>query len=219
MGGYTAIGGSPGVGGATGGAGGAAGSGAGGAGGCIDACELYGAPCCFESGDCIQPESGCTVDVLATHVSTLYEYADLEQEVASIPQDVLVSFTDADIEWAAADPSPASRIEMHLTPEASSAHGTALEGADLHPFRLSCDGEELFLGLVYALIGAAAINTPVLHVDRDADDLVVLRLGAWQSAWAMVGEGSLEARERIDRPELRAVFCQRGALQEPVEDL
>ena len=178
-------------------------------------CELYGPPCCFESGDCIQPGSSCVVDVLSTRVSTTYEYADLEQEVASIPQDVLVSFTDADIEWAAAEPSPASRIEMHMTPQASSEYGTVLEGADLHPFRFSCDGQELFVGLFYLMMGAAAINTPVLHVERDAEDLVVLHLGAFQGAWP-IGRptGPAGARERIDRPELRAVFCQRGALQE-----
>jgi hypothetical protein len=46
-------------------------------------------------------------------VRAIYEYADLEEEIASIPQDVLVSFTDADIEWAAAEAPAVSRIEMH----------------------------------------------------------------------------------------------------------
>jgi hypothetical protein len=125
-----------------------------------------------------------------------------------------VSFTDADIEWAAAEPAPASRFEMHLTSQASSEYGALLESTDLHPFRFSCDGQELFVGVFYLIYGAAALNTPVLHVELDADDLVVLRLGAWQGAWLIPAEGNPEARERIDRPELRAVFCQRGALQE-----
>ena len=188
--------------------------GAGGAGDCIDVCRLYGSPCCFGSEACIEPGSSCVVDVLSTRVGTIYEYADLEQEVASISQDVLVSFTDAAIEWASADPEPASRIALHLTAQASSEYGTVLEGAWLHPFRFSCDGQELFIGLVYEVIGAAAINTPVLGPDRDDDDLVVLRLGANQAAWLFDGIEDLEARERIDRPELRAVFCQRGALRE-----
>jgi hypothetical protein len=211
-----------GAGGATGGAGGATGGtgeATGGTAGCIDVCGLYGPPCCFGSEGCIQPGSSCVVDVLSTRVSTIYEYADLEQEVASIPQDVLVSFTDADIEWAAAEPAPASRIEMHMTAQGSLEYGTVLEGAWLHPFRFSCNGQELFVGLVYEMIGAAAINTPVLHVDRDAEDLVVLRLGAFQGAWYATGAtGPAGARERIDRPELRAVFCERGALQELAED-
>jgi hypothetical protein len=148
-------------------------------------------------------------------VDIIYEYADLEQEVASLPPDVLVSFTDTDIEWAAAEPAPASRVELRMTPQASSEHGTVLEDAWLHPFRFSCDGQELFVGLFYEMIGAAGINTPILHVDRDAEDLVVLSLGAWQGAWLATGAtGPAGARERIDRPELRAVFCLRGALQE-----
>jgi len=71
------------------------------------------------------------------------------------------------------------------------------------------------VGVIYESYGAAAIDTPVLHVARDADDSVVLSLGAWQGAWLVSAPtANPEARERIDRPELRAVFCQRGALQE-----
>ena len=36
-------------------------------------------------------------------------------------------------------------------------------------------------------------------------------LGAWKQGWGLVGK-RLE-RKRINRPELRAVFCQRGALR------
>jgi hypothetical protein len=205
---------SGGTGGATGGSS-TGGSAGGGTGGCIDVCGLYGPPCCVWSEACIEPGNSCVVDVLSTRVDTIYDYADLEQEIASIPQDVLVSFTDADIVWAAAEPPPASRIEMHMTPQASSLHGTVLEDAWLHPFRFSCDGQDLFVGVIYEMIGAAAIQTPVLHVARDAENSVVLSLGAFQGAWIVsTAMGPPGARERIDRPELRAAFCQRGALQE-----
>jgi hypothetical protein len=44
---------------------------------------------------------------------------------------------------------------------------------------------------------------------------LILRLGAWQGAWLdLGGVGETEARERIDRPELRAALCARGVLQE-----
>jgi hypothetical protein len=183
--------------------------------GCVDVCELYGPPCCVWSEACIEAEESCVFEVLSARVDVIYEYQDLEQAVISIPQDVLVSFTDTDIEWAAAEPPAASRIEMHLTPQASSLHGAVLENASLHPFRISCGGESLFVGVIYEMIGAAGIRTPVLHVARDSVDNVVLYLGAWQGAW--VASMSMEytaARDRIDRSELRAVFCQRGALRE-----
>jgi hypothetical protein len=151
-------------------------------------------------------------------MGTPQDYASLEQKIASLPQDVLFSFTDADIDWAAADPSPAPRIKMHVTSQASSLYGAAQESAPgNHPFRVSCGGQSLFVGVTYFVGGAAFFSTPVLHISHDADGSVVLRLGAWQGAWmfpGMTGREDPGARARIDRPELRAVFCQRGALRE-----
>ena len=105
---------------------------------------------------------------------------------------------------------------MLMPPQASSLYGAALEQPyPTHPFRVSCGGQSLFVGVIYYIGGAAALSTPVLHVARDANNLVVLRLGAYQGAWDILGSpGPPGARERIDRPELRAVFCQRGALRE-----
>jgi hypothetical protein len=164
---------------------------------------------------CVVPGGSCVVDVLAGVAYSVNDYADLEQAVASMSQDVLVSFTDADIAWAAADPSPAARIEMHMTPQASSLYGTLLEGAHFfQPFRFSCNGQSLFLGVIYLWYGAAVLNVPILDTARDTDNSVVLYLGAWATAWQRIGAGDPGARERIDRPELRAVFCQRGALRE-----
>ena len=75
------------------------------------------------------------------------------------------------------------------------------------------DGQNLFVGLVYMLAGAAAIDTPVLHVSRDLDDSVILRLGAQQGAWALASSvTALAARQRLDQPPLRATLCLAGAL-------
>lgn len=138
----------------------------------------------------------------------------MEQEIAELPQDILVSIADTDIEFAAADPSPAKRFEFQLTAEASELHGALLDGAGIQPFWLSCNGQRLFAGVTYLSYGAAAIKTPVLHLGRNDEDRWVLALGAWQAAWFDTTSSDPAPAERIDRPELRAAFCQRGAMGE-----
>jgi hypothetical protein len=185
-------------------------AGAGGESNCVDVCA-HGPTCCVPA--CVTADARCVIDVFDTMLSSgIHGYTGLEETVASLSQSFLASVSTADIEWAGADPSAAARIEMRLSPAASELYAAALEGADLHAFRLSCDGEELFVGQVYMLEGAAALDTPVLHVARDADDKVILRLGAQQGAWALSAETPLAARERLDHPQLRATLCLAGAL-------
>jgi hypothetical protein len=64
--------------------------------------------------------------------------------------------------------------------------------------------------------GAAALRLPVLHIDMSAAPTVTLLLGAYQGAWYGLGSGTPEPvlSGRVDRPELRAVFCQRDVLEE-----
>jgi len=200
-----------------GGSGGGGGSSGGGHGGaeCFDACDRYGDACCGPGLSCIAPGGACKLEVLREHVEPGGDYAAFEQRVAALPQDVLGSLTDADIDWAAAEPAPASRLELHTAAQASGG-ATELEEARERPFRVSCGGKSLFVGVVYEEIGAAALKVPVLHIAPDADGSLRLRIGAWQGAWILpaTGLGSVEQRERIDRPELRAVFCRRGVLSE-----
>jgi hypothetical protein len=188
---------------------------AGGASGCIDVCALYGEACCVWSDPCLVPTSSCTFDVLAASVGTTYQYADLETKVATLPQDISVSFTDQDIAWAAAEPWPAGRIELHLTDDAASRYGTILDGAkDGRVFRVSCGGQSLFVGVFYIWYGQAALDTPVLHEARE-NGVLIVRLGAYEGAWMGMGTTSSAfstLRERIDRSELRAAFCRRGIL-------
>ena len=197
------------------------GSSAGGADGCIDVCELYGPPCCIGSGDCIEPGGSCVLEVLSATVDVPNDYAELEQEIATLPQDVLVSIADTDFAWVAAAPAPAAYMLLQMTPQASALHGAALEEVAAqwrhNPFRLSCNGQRLFVGINYPSIGAQWIEVPVLGVGRNEEDVVALGLGAWQGAWGVTDLGdpaAREAAERIDRPEFREVFCQRGALRE-----
>lgn len=188
-------------------------AGAGGESNCVDVCALHGPSCCVAA--CVTAEAACVIDVFDVRLSTSpYEYAQLEQTVASLSQSFVASLSTADIEWAGADPPLASRFEMRLSPAASALYGAALESAEKHPFRLSCGGQSLFVGQVYMLEGAAALDTPVLDVSRDADDAVILRLGAQQGAWAFASAASLVARERLDQPQFRATLCLAGALAE-----
>jgi hypothetical protein len=155
----------------------------------------------------------CRLDVLAERVDVIYEYSALEAELSTLPGTLAVSMDLANVERAAAESSPAARFEMTLSSGASEEFA-ALAELDLHPFRLSCDDRELFVGVIYPLVGAAAILTPVLHVESE-NDVLVLRLGAWQGAWPFAGSGGDDVlRARIDRAELRGTFCGRGILSE-----
>jgi hypothetical protein len=152
--------------------------------------------------------------VFAGSVGTTYDYAALETKVLALPQNIVATLTDQDFAWAAADPQLASRMEFHLTEDAASRYGTILDNVqDTRAFRVSCNGQPLFVGVFYLVYGAAALNTPVLHVARE-NGVLVLRLGAAQAAW-MSGPktGCGTPCQRIDRAELRGAFCRRGILQ------
>jgi hypothetical protein len=157
------------------------------------------------------------LDVYDQMVSIEYDYADLEQTVASLPQQLMVSVSTDDVAWTASDEPASARFELHLKTEESARYGDALEDAIMHPFRVSCGGQSLFVGQVYSMIGAAAFQTPVLHVSRDDDDAIILRLGAWQGGWsASMSPSTLAARQRLDRPELRAALCVASGAIEPL---
>ena len=186
-----------------------------GTGDCVNVCALYGPVCCVTDLGCVKPGSSCIVDVLEGNVNTTYTYTDLEQKIAALPQNVRFSFADTDIAWAGAHPDLGAHFEFHMTGQWSALHDTDItEHMDGIPFRLSCNGQQLFVGVFYILWGQAALDTPVLHPDRDTDNSVILRLGAWEGAWASyTAVGQPGDSERIDRPELRSVLCQRGALR------
>jgi hypothetical protein len=181
---------------------------------CVDVCALHGPSCCVAPEACVSADARCVIEVFTTKLVTIpYQYADVETVIAQLPQLFAVSVSTADIERARADPPASGRFEMRLTPAASALYGDALEHADNQPFRLSCDGQRLFVGIVYMLAGAAAIDAPVLHVSRDVDDSVILRLGAQQGAWGLSSSlVPLAARQRLDQPHLRATLCLAGAL-------
>jgi hypothetical protein len=183
------------------------------AGGCQDLCSDSAPACCAKELRCVESVPSCRIDVLVGDVGVVYEYADLQAEIGKLSGAVEFRIPLAVVERAAADPSPAARFELTLDAEAS-AELAALADVLGQPFRLSCDEQELLVGVVYLRGGAAAIQTPVLHAEQAEDGTLVLRLGAWQGAWSISGGGAPELRERLDRTELRAELCERGILEE-----
>jgi hypothetical protein len=114
--------------------------------------------------------------VLTKAVGVTSDYATLQEKIAANPQDVAVSITDDDIAVAGADPPSARRFQFRLSDDASAAVGNTLLSSENFPFRVSCGGEELFVGLVYMREGAAALRLPVLHIDTSAAPTVTLLL-------------------------------------------
>jgi hypothetical protein len=157
----------------------------------------------------------CRIDLLEGAPGVIYEYEALKRHT-DVLGGVLESFDDTQIDWAAADPPNTSRFELRFNAQGSERMRAYLSSYG-KPFRLSCDGAELFVGVIYSLEGAAALRTPVLHIqydpNRDEEGVVVL-LGAWQGAWALPSDGNATLRERIDRSEFRAALCARGILNE-----
>jgi len=201
-----------------GGIGGTAGtSGTAGTGGaCQDLCTGNSPACCSEPLLCVESIPTCRIEFLVDKVDTTYEYADLEAKIATLTGGIDVTILSTDIEWAAADAPPSARFEFRLSAEASLTHAK-LKGMFLsRPFLVSCGDQALFVGVTYMFEGAAALRTPVIHIEETETGAIRLLLGAWQSAWAFssASPGTEEFRERIDRPELRAAFCGRGIMNE-----
>jgi hypothetical protein len=189
-------------------------AGNGGAAPCRDLCVAGAPECCLPALRCVETVPSCRIDVLSENLGVVYDYAELEAEVATLSPDFIVSIADEDIAWAATDPLASERFEFRLDAAASVLHGAVLSTIHGHPFLLSCDERVLFVGLGYMREGAAAIRTPVLHVEEASNGAVTLLLGAYQGAWYGFGSGNgdLVLRERIDRPELRTALCARGIL-------
>lgn len=161
-----------------------------------------------------------TLEIHGQPVGVVYELAELEKRMSDgggAP--VAMRLGIDDVTRLVVGPQPSSLIELHLTAEASRRVRTAIPPlAETLPFRVRVDERELFVGVVYTAIGAAAIRTPVLHVSEgERDSPVVLVIGAQQGA--AYGMSSPEAAKRTDRSELRQAFRSRGKLEEREQPL
>lgn len=185
-----------------------------GANSCRDLCAEAGPACCIDELRCVTEAEACRFDVLVDTVGVTYEYSVLEQKFAAATGAVSFSLSDADLVSVATDPPPSARFELHLTDDASAAAAAFLPKAYGHLFKFSCDARTLFVGVVYPSEGAAALDTPVLHVMEGQGAELVLHLVAWQSAWWSPEIKREALAGRIDRPELRGAYCARGILSE-----
>jgi hypothetical protein len=150
------------------------------------------------------------IRVFGKRVDTTYDYAGLEKKTQHLATaDARVTLTEEDIEVYRVEEAPSSRIQLTLTAAATKRwQGTLAAVTDLHPFHVALDGKRLYVGVVYTMYGAAALDTPVLHV-KDESGRVELRIGSHQGAWMGWGKGDAS---RIDAPEVRDLFRDRGAL-------
>jgi hypothetical protein len=170
-------------------------------------------------GDSTKPATSTGTATAPTHfalriygkrVDVKYQYADLTAAAGDLAsQEPVVTLTEEDVAAFQADAAPSSRMLIGLTDQSSRRWSAALAGMkDTQPFTVSLDGRTLYLGVVYTMIGAAAIQTPVLHI-QDNKGRMELRLGAWQGAWYGMGRGDAS---RLEQKDVRALFEKRGVL-------
>lgn len=160
------------------------------------------------------------LEIHAEPVGVIYEYSALAARLdAGGGGAVALRFEGADIAGAAVGPAPSAMIQLVLSAAASARFRSVLpQFSETLPFRVLLGGEEAFIGVLYTAIGAAAIQTPVLHVVAPGQaGPVSLVLGAQQGV--AYGVSSPEAAARLDTPGLREALRARGLLQERREPL
>jgi len=185
----------------------------GGASSCLNLCKEDAPACCTPGLECVTAVPSCRIDILDGQIDLRSEYADIKAKIDALSGEVVLSIPDAGVALAAADPAPSARFEFTLNERATELYAPALATFYTQAFRLSCDGEELFVGLIYNRYGAAALAFPVLHIEHEEGEPVHLLLGASLGEWTgLHGTSTDEAKQRIDRPELRAAFCAKGVL-------
>lgn len=130
--------------------------------------------------DAVSAEPRLKICFYPQRVSVCYKYADLLARIK--PEPPALTLTEADIESVAADARPSERYVFRLRPGAVKRLDDFLAHHEGNVFGLSLDGKELFRGMVYEWIGAAAIDSPVIHFSTSGFP-GELRLGAVQGSW------------------------------------
>jgi hypothetical protein len=142
-------------------------------------------------------------------LGVIYEHAEVEARAAALDWSSPIVIRGEDVaEYRVEGEQQGLRVQLVLTPEAGARLGDELLGAEeAAPFRVVFDGDVVFVGLVYFPMGAAALTSPILHVEPGERVVVGIdeRIGM---GMAMAAEGNL----RVDRPELREAFRRAGAL-------
>jgi hypothetical protein len=142
----------------------------------------------------------------------VYQYEALAEKFSQgLFGDATNALGEQDIASYSIGPHPSHTIALLLTKEAST-RWRSLKRGETTPFSVSVDDEVLFVGVFYNPIGAAAINTPVIH-EREESGCVRVLIGAVQGA-AFAQSSPIEHTTRLDHPELRQLFSSLGVLQE-----
>lgn len=157
------------------------------------------------------------IEVHENGVGVIYEY---ERLLERLRQDaggaVRLRLDEGDVRRFVVGPPPSPMLALHLTPPASKRWRSALPAfSETHPVVVSLRGKHMFSAVLYPAVGAAAIQSPVVHAS-EVGGCVVLTIGAQQGT-AYFGGAPVEDARRIDRVELRELFRRRGVLEEQSE--
>ena len=163
---------------------------------------LMGAACgCAHRAADAPPASAPTfsLSIAASPVGVIYDYEKLLLAVDAGGAEAAMSFDASDIERFVIGEAPSELMCLIVKPRARERLSHVRETT---PFVVRVGRTRLFAGVVYPKIGAAAIDAPVMHVEPAG----ALLIGAHQgSAYGIAA--SHGARNRIDRPELRAALA------------
>lgn len=143
-------------------------------------------------------------------LGVIYEHAEVEARVAALDWSSPIVIQGSDIaEYRVEGENQGLRVQLVLTPEAGARIGDELVAVEeAAPFRVVLGGEVLVVGLVYFPMGAAALTSPILHVERGEQVVVQLDERIGMGIGMAAAEGSL----RVDRPEIRDAFRRANAL-------
>jgi len=151
----------------------------------------------------------------STRLGTIYSYETLLSKTTNLdPDGAAITLHESDIARYRVDSAPSKRIQIELTEAAQMRWSTALDALKMQgAFTVSLDGKLLYVGLIYTLYGAAAIDTPIISAGfhDPGSSPGILKIGAQAMAWQMRDDWDSDPG-MIDRPELRTLFATRGAL-------
>lgn len=138
-----------------------------------------------------------------------YTLKDLEASYKTCSE-CLVAISGNDIERYIVGRKPDGKVEIVLNAKFSnglrkrSPQNRVANLVRQNPFSVSLNNRSLYIGFIYPLIGAAALNFPVMHIEEEKEQIRLL-IGDRQGRWISSGNGPNDEVD-IDPPELRRFF-------------
>lgn len=155
------------------------------------------------------------LDVYDAQLGVVYEYDALETRMGEVQPPVAIGLSGEDVSRYRVLEEPGLGVELVLSESASRRLGAALRGLhEAAPFAVYLEGRRLYVGVVYTPMGAAAIRTPILHVE-EREGRLTLRID--EHIGAGFGDelpaGVPPWPRRVDVAVLRRAFRAVGALE------